>query len=271
VLRLLLPLLLLLPFSLKADEMTDATAESRAHAAMAAEPPAWPAAVAEFTRAAAEGSPTAMAYLGWIYDTGQLGEIDELLAYQWYARAARAGATHLTVKLGWMALRNPETGDRQQAELWFRRGIDAGEVAAALALASLLIADIQGGKGGDRLEEAITLLNAADSVDEPMAAYFLARIYREGIGMEADLKRAYPYLVTGAERGDAKMQLWLAETIWHQNGDMSEAVKWATLARAAEISGAAELLQALERQLALAVVQEGRRRAFVMAFQGIEP
>jgi len=44
--------------------------EAHAHAHMALEPPDWDAARAAFTVAAEQGSPTAMSYLGWMYEEG---------------------------------------------------------------------------------------------------------------------------------------------------------------------------------------------------------
>jgi uncharacterized protein len=80
------------------------TAESRAHASMAQNPPDWGVARAAFHEAATAGSPTAMAYLGWMHETGRGVPVDGEQAADWYRRAARAGAHDYAIKLGWMYL-----------------------------------------------------------------------------------------------------------------------------------------------------------------------
>lgn len=228
--------------------------ESLAHEHMRAEPPRWPEARAEFERAAAAGSSRAMSYLGWIYETGRGVEVDKATAAEWYARAAGAGAHDYAIKLGWMYLSGDGVAaDRARSEQWFRRAIDAGHLPANIALASVLIADALGGKDTARVNEARGLLETALAGDQRLAAFFLARLYIEGIGghpVDGDLAARYTRI--GAEDGNAQMQGWYA--IMHRNGDgvpadIQEAAFWAALAAAGGDPVGTALHRELESEL----------------------
>jgi len=211
--------------------------EQRAYAHLQQTPPDWGAARAAFKVAADAGSSRAMAYLGWIFETGQGVEINGEKAAYWYAEAARAGALDYAVKLGWMYLSGDAVpADREQAEYWFGMAIEQEHVPAKLALASVIIADALGGRDIDRIYESRALLEQVLEAGDLTAAFFLARLYIEGIGGHpTDAEKAAYYTRLGAESGHAQMQGWLAQMYLQGAGvpqDDIEAGKWALLAAA---------------------------------------
>jgi len=258
-----------------ADDDSDRTGsgpETRAHAAMAMEPPNWMRALEAFIEAAEAGSPTAMSYVGWIYEHGHGVPRDGEKAAEWYARAADAGAQDFAVKLGWMYLAGDGVArNRQQAEAWFSRSVDAGHGPGKLAWASVLIADAQGGKNPERVFEARELLEDALDDGIALASYFLARLYIEGIGDHpVDDEAAAHYTRIGAESGDARMQGWLA--LMHLEGrgvvqDPVAAGKWANLAAANGDSMGDQIRRLLEATLEPDALQAARRLAVEWALQ----
>lgn len=267
--------LLLLSMTAVAGEPEDTIgqdAEAQAHAHMALEPPDWDAARAAFAEAAEQGSPTAMSYLGWMYEEGHGVVRDGDQAAEWYGRAARAGAHDFAVKLGWMYLGGDGVArDREQAEFWFRHAFDAGHAPARIAWASVLIADAQGGRDPERVFEARELLEQALDEGLTLAAYFLARIYIEGIGAQAvDDDLAAYFTRLGADGGHAQMQGWLAFMYANGQGvdqDLVTAAKWANLAAANGDSLGHGLRLMLDEQLDPEQIHEARQRAVDWALE----
>lgn len=252
---------------------TDAPdAEARAHAYLAQSPPDWAAARAAFEAAAEGGSPSAMSYLGWLHEQGHGTPRDGAKAAEWYARAANAGAHTFAVKLGWMYLGgNGVPRDRALAERWFLQAIEAGHAPARLAWASVLLADALGEQESERVYEARALLESALDDGLTLAAYFLARLYIEGIGGHpVDDDMAAHYTRIGAEDGHARMQGWLA--LMYTDGragepDLLTAAKWANLAAANGDEFGEQLRVALEAELTPAEIDAVRQRALAWALE----
>ena len=247
-------------------------AEVRALAAMALDPPDWDAARAAFTEAAEVGSPTAMGYLGWMYEEGHGVPTDGERAAAWYAQAAQAGAHDFAVKLGWMYLAGEGVErDRKTAESWFLSAIEADHAPARIALASVLIADAQGGRAPERVFEARELLEDALRTGHVLAAYFLARLYIEGIGDHpVEEGPALHYTRIGAEQGHPRMQAWLALMYAEGRGvepDLVSAAMWANLAAADGDAIGDQLRLVLEERLTPEELHEARRRAVDWALQ----
>lgn len=248
------------------------SAEARAHEFMALDPPDWTAAREALEAAAAQGSPTAMSYLGWIYELGHGVDADGELAAAWYAKAAEAGAHDFAVKLGWMYLGGEGVPrDRGKAEAWFASGIEAGHSPARIAWASVLIADALGGQNTEKVNEAHELLETALADGYPVAAFFLARLYIEGIGGHpVDDELAARYTQIGAATGNAQMQGWLALMYLQGRGveeDAISAAMWANLAAAGGDSMGNQIRLALEQELPAEAVEEARQRAVDWALQ----
>lgn len=241
-------------------------AELRAQSLMQSESPPWDLVRAEFFQAASDGSPTAMAHLGHIHEEGLGVDPSEPLAIIWYSRAVAAGASHLALKLGWMHLLGGEAvRDRERAETWFRYAIDSGDLDAHVALASVLIAEVRQGGASGRVEEAVALLHSAQSGNHPVANFFLAGVYLEGVGEIASdygLARHYAYL--GAEQGHPQMQGWLA-AIYHEGlgveTDPVTAAMWAILAAVAGDPEGLQLRATLEAELSDAEMAVALHRA----------
>jgi uncharacterized protein len=246
--------------------------EAAAHAAMALDPPDWDAARASFQAAAHAGSPTARAYLGWMYEEGIGTDRDITQAIHWYSQAAEAGAMDYAVKLGWMYMSGEGvTQDRARAESWFKTGIEAEHSPARIALASLLIADALGGHHVERVPEARVLLEQALEDGHTMASFFLARLYIEGIGGHpVDDDQAIYYTRIGAETGHAQMQGWLAFMYLNGRGvepDQVTAAMWANLAASGGDRMGNDIRVLLEERLAAEQVEEARRRAVAWALE----
>lgn len=240
--------------------------EARAHALMAQDPPDWAGAHAAFEAAAAAGSASAMSYLGWLYEEGHGVPADGARAAAWYARAARAGALDYAVKLGWMFLAGDGVpADRAQAEAWFKYAIAGGHAPAQIALASVLIADAQGGRDPHRVSEANALLQQALDAGQDLATLFLTRLYLEGIGGHpVDDERAAHYARIGAAAGQPQLQGWLAAMYYRGRGvaaDPVTAAMWAMLAAAAGDPFGAQVEQALAGELSAEDLASARRRA----------
>lgn len=256
-----------LPWSPQAAEQAD-TARMRAHAEahLAQQPPDFEQALHWFESAAEAGSSRAMAWLGWMHEHGHGVEQDGTVAVEWYARAVEAGAVDYTLHLGWMHLRGElVTRDRALAEQWFRRGIAADHPPARVALASVLIADAQGGHHPERTVEAEALLREALDADSVIASYFLARLYGEGIGaVQRDAERAFHYTRIGAEDGNPQLQGWLGLRYARGDGIDADAIlanKWASLAAANGDELGGQLRLELESAMPPEDVNESRRRA----------
>lgn len=228
--------------------------EADAHARMEQNPPDWTGARAGFERAAALGSLRAQSYLGWMYEHGHGVEVDHEQAARHYAALADAGVHEFSLKLGWMYLGRSElTPDRVRAEYWFQHGIAGGHLPANIALASVLIADAVGGLAVERVDEARSLLEPALEGGQALAAFFLARLYVEGIGGHPrDPDLAADYTRISAEEGHPQMQGWLAQMYLDGAGvpvDMREAAFWAALAASGGDQTGARIHQTLSESL----------------------
>lgn len=232
----------------------------------------WQAARDAFAMAAEQGSPSAMAYLGWIHEEGHGVEANQAMAVIWYTRAVEAGAIHLANKLGWMHLSGGEAvRDRALSEQWFGYGIEHGDLDAHVALASVFIADAQGGLAVERIDLASKWLQIAHQGGHQVAKYFLTRLYLEGIGGHpVDYQKAHEYARLGAEEGHPQMQGWLAHIYKEGLGreaDALEAAKWAILSSAAGDGHGSKILGELEAVMDASRLAEARQRAMAWASQ----
>jgi len=205
-----------------------------------------------FEKAAADGHAPAMAYLGWLYETGQGGEKSPDKALKWYAAAAENGALRYAVKLGWMYLQGDLLPrDRALAEQWLVYALNRDYLPANVALGSVYLADALGGDGPLALK-AEALLTPAFASGDVYAAYFLARLYREGIGdITASPERSFGYTLFGAMHGQAQMQGWLAEAYAQGAGiaaNQQTAAAWALLAAEGGDPQAEVLIKQLDPQ-----------------------
>ncbi len=228
--------------------------EARAHDFMAQDPPDWAAARDAFEQAAALGSLRARSYLGWMYEQGHGVDRDHAEAARWYSAVAEAGVHEYAVKLGWMYMGGGQLAlDREKAESWFNQGIAGGYLPANVALASVLVADAQGGQAVERVFEARRLLDEAMAGDLRVAALFLARLYVEGVGGHpVDEALGAHYTRISAEDGHPQMQGWLARMYLEGTGvpvDLQEAAFWAALAASGDDPVGRELHRSIGTRL----------------------
>lgn len=254
------------PATATASVTQSAALEAQAQDYLNQDPPDWSAARTAFLAAAAHGSGRAMGYLGWMYEEGLGVEQAMEDAVHWYSRAAETGVPHYALKLGWMHLGGQGIDrDRAQAEHWFSQAVAADHVPAFVAWASVLLADAQGGQNTQRIPEAKALLEQALAAGQPLAAYFLARLYIEGIGghpVDDDAAAYYTWL--GADYGYPQMQGWLALMFLEGRGvprDPVLAAKWANLAAAEGDRMGNEIRLQLEAELDPETIQQARQLA----------
>jgi uncharacterized protein len=217
--------------------------------------------------AADSGSVEAMGAVGWLYEQGLGVEPDAAKALEYYNRAYDAGENEYGLRIGWMYIQGLGVEpDRTAGEEWFRRVIEERDDSAGrLALASLMVSDAMTNLRPERGMEARDLLVQAleDGVTE--AAFYLAQMYREGVGnLPPDPTRAVHYTRIGAEAGLPQMQAWLA--MLHARGelvppDLIEAHKWATLAASGGSQAGEQLRHEIAMRLSEGELTEARRRA----------
>lgn len=219
--------------------------------------------------AAAGDSAEAMIHLGYFYQHGYGVEPDGEQALHWFERGVMAGESAFAQRLAWDYLEGDLVEpDRDRAEHWFQVAIADGRHEAHLGLGSVLLADVAGGDD-DRAEDARDHFEAALDEGLTLASYYLARMYREGLGIDTDEEKALHYLTIGAESGDpqieAVMQAWLAEAYHEGQGmgapDPLEAAKWGYLAAANGHPDGDQLVAALEAPLNDEEIRDARRRA----------
>lgn len=94
--------------------------------------------------------------------------------------------------------------DDEKAELWFRRGAEAGYDFSQYALGRLL-------ETQKRMEEAVTWYEKAAAQGNPAAAYRLGKLYLQGELVSKDVPKALEYLTASAKEGSPFAQYTLGK------------------------------------------------------------
>lgn len=94
--------------------------------------------------------------------------------------------------------------DDEQAQLWFRRGAEAGYAFFRYALGRLL-------ETRKRTEEAVTWYEKAAAQGNPAAAYRLGKLYLQGELVSKDVPKALEYLTASAGQGSPFAQYILGK------------------------------------------------------------
>ena len=159
----------------------------------------------------------------WLQESANAGHIEALVqlarsyrapfadppdvprALELYRRAADAGSTDALVGLGYIYLGN-EAGppDRARATEYFRQAAKGGAPAGQVALGYLEVADKQYAGAKEWFDRAV-------DAKYPAAYAGLGNLYQFGLGVGKDVKRARELYIDGANRGDVKAQLLLAD------------------------------------------------------------
>ena len=94
--------------------------------------------------------------------------------------------------------------DDEKAELWFRRGAEAGHDFSQYALGKLL-------QGRERIGEAVSWYEKAAVQGNSYAAYQLGKLYLQGEQVPKDVTKAQEYLTNAAEQGNQYAQYTLGK------------------------------------------------------------
>ena len=94
--------------------------------------------------------------------------------------------------------------DMGQAELWFRRSAESGNVCSEYILGKLLLAH-------NRTREAVKWLEQAAEHDDQFARYRLGKLYLIGEVVEKDVEQAVDYLTASAEQNNQFAQYTLGK------------------------------------------------------------
>lgn len=112
--------------------------------------------------------------------------------------------------------------DDEKAELWFRRGAEAGYDFSQYALGRLL-------ETQKRMEEAVTWYEKAAAQGNPAAAYRLGKLYLQGELVSKDVPKALEYLTAYAKEGSPFAQYTLGKLYLMGKDverDLEEAYRW---------------------------------------------
>lgn len=116
--------------------------------------------------------------------------------------------------------------DDEKAELWFRRGAEAGYDFSQYALGRLL-------ETQKRMEEAVTWYEKAAAQGNPAAAYRLGKLYLQGELVSKDVPKALEYLTAYAKEGSPFAQYTLGKLYLMGKDveqDREEAYRWFEMA-----------------------------------------
>ena len=112
--------------------------------------------------------------------------------------------------------------DDEQAQLWFRRGAEAGYAFSRYALGRLL-------EMRKRTEEAVAWYEKAATQGNPAAAYRLGKLYLQGKQVPKDVPKALEYLTASAKEGSPFAQYTLGKLYLMGKDvkpDREEAYRW---------------------------------------------
>ena len=112
--------------------------------------------------------------------------------------------------------------DDEQAQLWFRRGAEAGYAFSRYALGRLLETQM-------RTEEAVAWYEKAAAQGNPAAAYRLGKLYLQGEQVPKDVTKVLEYLTASAKEGSPFAQYTLGKLYLigkDVEQDREEAYRW---------------------------------------------
>ncbi len=189
---------LLMALSARGDELGTAMSQYRAGNYAAALP--------LMRELAGQGIAAAQLTLGESYHAGHGGQADLNLAMQWFKRAAEANYVPAQISLA----EHYESGagvvqDLDMAERWFVKAATSKDGFAQLQL-GLFYVRLNTPSG---FEQAAPALQAAAEKGLRDAQYFLARLYLDGKGVEADRALAMLWMSRASAQGHIAAQRFL--------------------------------------------------------------
>lgn len=146
-----------------------------------------------FNEAAKKGSDVGMSNLAYCYRNGFGVKQDEEIAAEWYKKAAELGYVNAMYELG--AYYQNVLIDSDKAKMWYQKAAELGH-AEAINCLGVIYSDIE-----EDYEEAVKCYERAVELEVPMAYRNLALCYRDGKGIEQDLKKATELLKKASKLG----------------------------------------------------------------------
>jgi TPR repeat protein len=206
------------------------------------------AAIPWLRRARDARDPRGMNALGLAYQRGEGVERSYRWAKYWYLAAAEEkGYAPAMENLGSLYRQGlgVERSDSQAME-WYRKAVSAGSLDAAVDLGLMH----EEGMGTPRdPQEALRLYRVAADGGAPRGMFSMGRMYQEGIGVDQSYARAREWYLKGADAGsaDAMNNLGLLyHNGWGVRRNRAEAIRWFRRAADAGSTLAAGNLAALE-------------------------
>ena len=171
---------------------------------------------------------------------------DERIGAPWFESQARAGDVEAQYRLGEIyesGLGEAEI-DEVMAITWYGKAAEQGHVQAAFRLGRLL--ERQPGQA----DAAVAAYSQASRAGLPEATYNLARLYRDGVGVERDLSRAAALYRQAYSEGLVRATLDLAQlALVGVERDEVVALAWALRAEEEGVPGAAAFAERLKTLL----------------------
>ncbi len=237
-------------------------------------------AVSWYKKAAKQENSNAMFNLGAAYYNGDGVTSNELTAYAWFLLAqnlhnqsAIDAVKHMKEEAG---ILEPDAlekiGDMYQkgddlprssakAIDWYRRAAPNGSARLQMKLAILLSDDPD---ATAHYAEVHSLCEAAAKLKFAPGAYCMGELYDHGLGVERDLPKAANWFTEAATSGHAAAELRLGEMYWKGEGlkqDKISAYAFILLASTADVPGAKQQKETLEKELTPKELAKGKKRA----------
>ena len=172
---------------------------------------------------------------------------DERIGAPWFESQARAGDAEAQYRLGEIyesGLGEAEI-DEAMAITWYGKAAEQGHVQAAFRLGRLL--ERQPGQA----DAAVAAYRQASRAGLPEATYNLARLHRDGVGVERSLRRAATLYRQAYAEGLTRAALDLAQlALVGVERDEVVALAWALRAEEEGVPGAAAFAERLKTLLA---------------------
>lgn len=143
--------------------------------------------------ASSNGNARASFVIGNVFECGRLGYRDYALAADWYTRAFDQGFAHAGYHLAQLygCLKSPVRNEAKSAE-WYEKASEAGDTSAMLQWGCLQL--------GSDPQRGIAILEKAFNAGSIDAGSTLYSLYRCGMGVAADQRKAERWLKLIAER-----------------------------------------------------------------------
>lgn len=183
------------------------------------------AAFLKFTLAANEGCTEAEYMLGVCYSKGNGTELNQLLALEWYEKAAKKGYVPAQLKLGYYY--HFTRGDYyKQAFYWFQKAAKAGNPKAQEMVGYYYL---EGYYVKKDCKTALQWFHRSAQQRHPYALYLIGTCYEHGEGVEKDPTKAIEWYAKAAEFGEEEAMCRLGHCYrygWGVEVDMRVAISY---------------------------------------------